>query len=665
MPTKSAAQHRLMEAAAHTPGGYGGVPQAVGKEFVGKDMAPRDWRGMVRGFLKWVMEEEQEPEHQGEDAQPKLAAGVILRTPDGKVLLLKRSDKEANYKGHWALPGGGAEPGEAAMDAAIRECAEETGFRPEGLKLLGSVKTPTGMLFHTYEAVVDAPFAATLNEEHTEHGWFSNDNMPSPMHPRVAEVLKAAPQAHDSFAFDRASVRRYDVDGRLHVEKTPISKANVCEYLGSEIPNYEELGLDPARKYKLFRDPEELKKGAATSNNMQLMLKHVPVDADDHKPDLIVGSTGTDAIFEEPYLYNSLVVWAREGVDGIEDESRKEISAGYRYTPIMESGHYKGQAYDGRMTNIIFNHCILCERGRAGSDVVVGDSAPTEKENQMTTKSVLAKLSTKLKSVLAADSNLPEIEGMLAVLAKDAETDANAGIPAGAKAEKKETAGNDAKTEEDEEEEWETAKDAMRKGGMDESMVEACDARFRGGRDARRAHDARSRLGRDETPEEEKERMEKEKKAEDARKHARDKKRAHDAEEAEKKKAEDAKRGRANDAAPLTRQAMDEAIEANTKTIRAQQRALREAERHVRPWIGNIALDSAETADDVYRLALKTARPNLDLKGVDPSAYRAMLELIPQPRGQMAADTDDGMAFDASVADKYGKLFPDAGRLTN
>lgn len=34
MPAKSPAQARLMEAAAHTPGGYGGVPQKVGKEFV-------------------------------------------------------------------------------------------------------------------------------------------------------------------------------------------------------------------------------------------------------------------------------------------------------------------------------------------------------------------------------------------------------------------------------------------------------------------------------------------------------------------------------------------------------------------------------------------------------------------------------------------------------
>ena len=34
MPSKSPAQHRLMEAAAHTKGGFGGVPQKVGKEFV-------------------------------------------------------------------------------------------------------------------------------------------------------------------------------------------------------------------------------------------------------------------------------------------------------------------------------------------------------------------------------------------------------------------------------------------------------------------------------------------------------------------------------------------------------------------------------------------------------------------------------------------------------
>jgi len=37
MPTKSPAQKRLMQAAAHTKGGFGGVPQKVGKEFIAAD----------------------------------------------------------------------------------------------------------------------------------------------------------------------------------------------------------------------------------------------------------------------------------------------------------------------------------------------------------------------------------------------------------------------------------------------------------------------------------------------------------------------------------------------------------------------------------------------------------------------------------------------------
>jgi hypothetical protein len=45
MPSKSPAQHRLMEAAAHTKGGFGGVPQKVGKEFVKADKEKKMAKG--------------------------------------------------------------------------------------------------------------------------------------------------------------------------------------------------------------------------------------------------------------------------------------------------------------------------------------------------------------------------------------------------------------------------------------------------------------------------------------------------------------------------------------------------------------------------------------------------------------------------------------------
>ncbi len=37
MPSKTPKQRKLMAIASHTPGGYGGVPQKVGKEFHSED----------------------------------------------------------------------------------------------------------------------------------------------------------------------------------------------------------------------------------------------------------------------------------------------------------------------------------------------------------------------------------------------------------------------------------------------------------------------------------------------------------------------------------------------------------------------------------------------------------------------------------------------------
>lgn len=51
MPSKSPAQHRLMQAAAHTKGGFGGVPQKVGKEFVKADKKMNQG-GIVKSLKK-------------------------------------------------------------------------------------------------------------------------------------------------------------------------------------------------------------------------------------------------------------------------------------------------------------------------------------------------------------------------------------------------------------------------------------------------------------------------------------------------------------------------------------------------------------------------------------------------------------------------------------
>lgn len=120
----------------------------------------------------------------------KIAAGVVFKAPDGRVLLLKRSDKEKNFAGHWSLPGGGADPGETPEQAATRECREEIGREPEGeLKPIARRVTPTGMTFHTFEVKAPSKFAPKLNFEHTAHVWAKPDQLPEPMHPAVKDVL--------------------------------------------------------------------------------------------------------------------------------------------------------------------------------------------------------------------------------------------------------------------------------------------------------------------------------------------------------------------------------------------------------------------------------------------------------------------------------------------
>lgn len=48
MPSKSKSQHRLMEAAAHTKGGYGGVSQKVGKDFANADKAADKFKAKTK-----------------------------------------------------------------------------------------------------------------------------------------------------------------------------------------------------------------------------------------------------------------------------------------------------------------------------------------------------------------------------------------------------------------------------------------------------------------------------------------------------------------------------------------------------------------------------------------------------------------------------------------
>lgn len=417
----------------------------------------------------------------------------------------------------------------------------------------------------------------------------------------------------DRLALDRATVRRMDVDGRMHVEVSPISKANVCPYYGREIPNSEALGLVPGKVYQLLRDPVELAKAAPTFNGIQLMQRHIAVSAADAQKYDVVGCLGNDAVFDPPYLKNSLTVWDASAIAGIETGEQRELSSSYRYVADMTPGDYEGVPYDGRMTDIVGNHVALVEAGRAGADVIVGDSLPLEfTPMKLSNKSVAmrAALGAYLRPLLAQDGAIPQLRAIVRgnkkpeFLAMDAKS-----VFAG-------------KVDIDVE-------------ALTRVLQLACD-------EAEEDPDDKKAKDEDETEEEKAAREKKEK--DEA-----DKKKADDEEDEEAKKKADEDGKKANDAA--IRLAADNA---RTSAL-SEFRAIRQAEQDVQPLVGAVvAMDSAEA---VYRFALDSV--GIDAKDVHASALPALVSMAKERKAAPAPR----VAMDASHASDFAARFPAATKL--
>jgi len=478
--------------------------------------------------------------------------------------------------------------------------------------------------------------------------------------------------AHDKMPLNKSN-RHYSVDGFLHVDHNNISKGNICPYWGREIPGAAEMGLDFNRKYMLLRDPEELKKAADSFNNVPLLIKHMAVDADDHQPDLVIGSTGTDAKYNHPYLSNSLVVWSKEAIDAIESEEQKELSCGYRYRADMTPGTFEGEHYDGVMRDIIANHVALVEEGRAGPDVVVGDSKISGKEIIMP-KTVLSRkaamtggaLLVYLKPKLAADAKI-DLTPILSGVTSDNFKDKKAGIASAITAQAK------------------LAKDASLADIM--SMLDQCESEEVGEDMQPNAGipASETETGVDEMADP-KDFLKNKLSAEDmksydemcAKKEAEDKKAADEKEEEEKKAAADAaaeeEKKKAEDEAEAAKKnaegedkamdakfkvTMDAALKDQRDAIMKQTRDAAEAREFASQWVGKlpIALDSAE---EIYRTALDGLGVK-NHKDIHPSALKAVLEAQPKPGARSVVIANDAATGNS---EGFSSRFANADRIT-
>lgn len=175
------------------------------------------------------------------------------------------------------------------------------------------------------------------------------------------------------FAFDKQTSRSIDSVGRMRVKNCILSTAEVNPYRGREIPGHDKLGLSPDEIYDMYREPAALADAVASFEGVPLMVKHVPQTAAEPQKDYQAGSVHT-VRFDGKKLRGDLLITDQYAIDLIESEELADLSGGYRFTPVMESGTINGVRYDGRMTNIEGNHVALVKEGRA-TDAHVADSA--------------------------------------------------------------------------------------------------------------------------------------------------------------------------------------------------------------------------------------------------------------------------------------------------
>lgn len=135
-----------------------------------------------------------------------ISYGVLIFNEHGQLLLAHATGQK-----HWDIPKGGAEPGESARDAALREVREETGIElaPASLQEIGHLGYHARKDLHLFRAQVNTPdcdiaacrctsffphhVSGAMTPEVDQFGWFDLADIPGFAAKSMTALLRRLP----------------------------------------------------------------------------------------------------------------------------------------------------------------------------------------------------------------------------------------------------------------------------------------------------------------------------------------------------------------------------------------------------------------------------------------------------------------------------------------
>ncbi len=167
------------------------------------------------------------------------------------------------------------------------------------------------------------------------------------------------------------SARVEDINSFITVERNPISRSGIFQYLGKSIG-----APEPDRIYNVYRPDEELSSPEAIESFKLIPLINNHVMLGDPNQGLLAaenkgveGTTGETVFFENGVLYSTLKIFSH-ALKGMLESGKTQLSLGYRCLYEKASGVFNGQPYDYIQRNMRGNHLALVDEARCAVAVL-------------------------------------------------------------------------------------------------------------------------------------------------------------------------------------------------------------------------------------------------------------------------------------------------------